>query len=1623
MNLELETWDVINSYFRDIPNYLVRHHIDSYNDFINNKIPLIMKNFAKIPPYILIDKDSKSGLIYEIKMYYGGRDNNRYTISKPTIITYPGGEVRQLYPNEARLKNLTYGVDFFYDVDIDFIIKKNGKEVARIPHPNPEILKNIYLGRIPVMLRSDLCVLSKGDGELLRMMGEDKHDPGGYFIMDGAEKVIASQERKAENIIFLNTINDPTETERYTHFAEIKCVSDEAFATARTVKVQLERAGPITVRLGQKNAFLVENNKRDVPLFIMFRALGVESDREILQYIIGSLDGDLAEKMMEILRPSIMDPFIMEGEIYDKTLAEAYLVKLPSRAQSANKSGYSELIKNKVSQLSVLYHTLNESLFPHISSVAGDINIAKAYYLGYITRRLLFLKLGLETDTDRDNFVNKRIDLSGFLMATLFRDSFKQVIRAARVAVDSIYRFNSKDYSGQDNIINIISETTKGQIFNPEIFKRFFNGALKKGKIGEKDGIVQALDRVSRNLTIAHLRKIIDNIAGGRVTIPRRRLHGTQYGCVCPAETPEGPKVGLNKGLAIISHITFGAAARPIIDFLVQQGLDLLDDLNPVELHPLCKVFVNGNWVGCHRDPARLNDIMHLYRQNGLINIFISITWERSTNELRIYTDGGRFVQPLYKVENNNMLIQPRHIKAIQNGDMTFTDLVSGFRPKKTPYDYYDDTVKPLSFIGLDSADQLYIDKLRESQSVIEYIDSCELDTTLISSTFNIAHDSLVSYTHTEIHPSMFLSFNAHLLPFTEHNASARVIFSSKQVKQGISTYAMNYNNRIDTSSQILNYPQLPLTQGRLHGPITQNKYGQGQNVFVALVSYNYNQEDAIVGNQDSVDMGMFHTSHFKQYYDFEMKDPTNGEESHFYNPYYKDEIAAYPQDIIPNSRLNYNLVDKYGFPKVGAIIGEDSIVISKYAKFRDEHGQEINRDMPTTTKLGNEGAVVDRVFSWQTNIDGDRAVKVRVCKNLPPIMGDKFASRCGQKGTFGITMKRHDLPYTEDGIIPDFILDPGSYPKRMTVSQFIEILFGNLACELGFMGTYNAFEIVNIDQINDILETKLGMTSWGDRILYNGKTGEQMDVKIFSGVLHYQRLKYIVSDKINHRIGGRRDEATGIPIPGGLYTVKERQSVAGRANEGGLRIGEMERDALISHGIWGFIKESFIERCDKFIVHVSMKSGEIAIANPQDGIYYDNISDGIASYQLLEGSGTKGITGDSIIGLNTYDQKTMDFVRLVVPYTFKLLIQEMQGMMLSVRFNVSILRDILVGADTHDGIPEITTEMIDDMMDDMVEGFDDNYNEDGEVLYEMEDEMQGGGSGDEYDVPDVAEEGEVEEEGNPAESGEVEEVIPETNPGSMPNLSQPQDPTRPTLTEHSMPTQTTGAQQLPMAQQPIMPGHQQPPIAQQPGAQQPGAQQPGAQQPGAQQPGAQIGGQSGPPLMEVSQSGSGISVEEVDLSAYGGVKPDFNILERDHDKAIEKLNAELLGIQTGGENEMLEQAKTAGIHETLQQPGSGSQSGSGMSNTPFPSAGELRSYNVSGGSQPMQSNQNGGMNFSFQPQRTPQFNQPQNSHIGGGQQGQHVSFNNDIKTVEIDAKIRDGFLYTSSNKLDPFRN
>ena len=683
MDIDSDTWKVIHSYFRDTPDYLVKHHLDSYNDFINVKIPKIFKGVHK-QTYFRTDYLDPS-LVYETHVYFGGKKGGGIYFDAPTIQDHFTGERKTMFPNEARLKNLTYGAKCYYDVDIEFTLREKREGVSdkiiyqNVPIPPQPFLKKIYLGIIPIMLRSNLCVLNNTSPELMQQMGESKYEPGGYFIIDGAEKVIVSQERRCENKLFFEIPTQLNFKDKQTHAVEIKSASMDEFAPARSVRVQMEKEGTITVRLGQNNPFIMPNDGRDVPLFVFFRMLGVISDKEIIEFICHDLNDSLSQKMMNLLRPSASDPFILQEEIYDQQSATYYMENRSRRAKSTG--DFSNIKKNEEKRISYLYATIDEAFLPHI----GDDFVEKTHYLAYMTNQLLRFVIGLEEETERDNFMNKRIDLSGHLLSASFRNAIRELVRRVSINISSRYEISHTEYSNRD-FINIINDKNYLEIFDYKKFQKHFIDAMKKGNIdlslGSKRGAVQSMERKSYAWDLSHLRRIIDPVAG-MVTISRRRLHSTQYGCVCPVETPEGQNVGLRKALAMMSTVSFGISPIGVIKLIKKNGLINLQDLHPREMYRQTKVFVNGKWIGIHTDPEKLYTILLLYRRNGLINIYISVTWYKEKNELIVLTDQGRFVRPLYIVEDGNLRLQPGMIEKIQHQKLKWDDLLIGFQKRK----------------------------------------------------------------------------------------------------------------------------------------------------------------------------------------------------------------------------------------------------------------------------------------------------------------------------------------------------------------------------------------------------------------------------------------------------------------------------------------------------------------------------------------------------------------------------------------------------------------------------------------------------------------------------------------------------------------------------------------------------------------------------------------------------------------------------------------------------------------------------------------------------------------------------------------------------------------------------
>ena len=479
----------------------------------------------------------------------------------------------------------------------------------------------------------------------------------------------------------------------------------------------------------------------------------------------------------------------------------------------------------------------------------------------------------------------------------------------------------------------------------------------------------------------------------------------------------------------------------------------------------------------------------------------------------------------------------------------------------------------------------------------IEYVDVQEEDTLKIAMFYEnllenkITNTIFYQYTHCEIHPSMIFGVSACTIPFVENNQGVRILYEAAQKKQAISVYATNYRDRMDNPGQVLRFPQVPLVTTKPSKYLYERELPSGQNAIVAIACFTgFNQEDSLIMNQGSIDRGMFTSMYYRTYKDKEQKNQASLEEEKFCKP-----VKYNPNGTLRTAGTkasSYELLDENGFVKVGSYVKGGDVIIGKVVPLKNttEAGPKF-KDASTTISTSSAG-IVDWVY---VNSDSDRYqfVKVRICSKRVPGVGDKFSSRFGQKGTIGAIYAQEDMPFTDDGITPDIIVNPAAIPSRMTIGQLLETVIGKAACVDGFECDATPFSSDNInmsDKIAEILENA-GYDKYGTQEMYNGRTGQKFRAKIFIGPTHYQRLKHMSKDKLHAR-------ATG---PLQLLT---RQPPEGRKRDGGFRFGEMERDAIIGHGTMGFLKEKMFDCSDKYSFWVCNQCGNIAVANPNKNIF-----------------------------------------------------------------------------------------------------------------------------------------------------------------------------------------------------------------------------------------------------------------------------------------------------------------------------------------------------------------------------------------------------------------------------------
>lgn len=940
-----DVFKLADLYFRQ-PNILYSHQHNSYNKFLDFDIHHLLEQGDNT----FFEKLGKEQSV---------RYKFEYTniAIKPPLIDKESDEL--MFPSDARTRNMTYAVNVVATVtQIQEITDYATDEVRRsvIGHPEHEVV----VATVPVMVRSKYCSLNIKKGYDKSECG---YDPGGYFIINGSEKVVMALEKMAENYPLVFTKKDSSVI---TYNVQVNSRSQTNPSHAQILSIRMKRDGTMMLRVPIL---------KEVPLFVVFRALGIEKEKNIIDYVVHDASDT---KMANLAKQSLDDVVDDFGEkILTREAAIDYLV---NKMKVTRK--YTETDKD-LKQRQKKKHLEDQLLNNFIPHIEGGLS-EKAYYLGFMTHRLLDTVLERRKKDDRDSYINKRIDLTGVLMAELFKQLYRKMMSECNKYFNQ--RYNNDD-KNPHNIINQIK---------PNVIEQGLKTALLTGAWGKRKGVAQMLQRLSYLYTMSSLRRVNSptlDASTNKLTNPRH-LHPTQVPMLCVVETPEGVKVGLVKNLSLIGNITVMRESQiHIIKGILKDHIEDLRDMKPIEFKEKTKVMLNGEWLGMVSDAETLYRKLKGDKLGGIIEQTVGIIFDRYTRELRINCDGGRLFRPVLRVENNRMLLQREHLDMIALEDVLDSVKISRWNEflmkNPTLVEYLDAEEACYAMICEDR--HTLENEYQRMQESIEHLKKV----TDFSTVFN-RYDELTfkRYTHCEIHQSLILGVVASNIPFCNHNQGPRNIFQYSQARQAMGVYITNYRDRLDIS-YILHHPQRPILNTRTSKYVNTDKLPAGENAIVAIACYTgYNQEDSVIMNKSAVDRGLFHSSSLKKYMAVIQKNQSTAQDDVFMNPD--------PEQVSGMRHGSYDKLNEQGFAEKETKLVNGDVLIGVMSPLpASGDSKKLYQDKSEMYKSHVSGRV-DRVYSDITNHEGYPVIKMRIRSLRIPHVGDKMC--CYDPETFVLT-------------------------------------------------------------------------------------------------------------------------------------------------------------------------------------------------------------------------------------------------------------------------------------------------------------------------------------------------------------------------------------------------------------------------------------------------------------------------------------------------------------------------------------------------------------------------------------------------------------------------------------------
>jgi len=1030
---------LIKKYLED--HSLVESNVTSYNQFIEKGIQEIVDDLSH---NIEEDEDEE-----EIKVKLG-----KVEVGRPEIIE-TDGSISLLTPSEARLRGITYSAP----VSLEISVTQNGEVDA----------SKVSIGKIPVMVKSKKCNLSGLNKEELSAKYFDPLDQGGYFIINGNERVMVMAEDLAENQPFIENARDGLMLRLFS----------------------LRGAYRIPVSITQTNEGILEvsfSRFKNIPAIVLLKALGMIQESEIAQKI-GKEKDNLIVNFYEFANLATKEDALMH--IAEKTSLQGTQKEMFDR------------VKQRI----------DSYFLPHVG-VKKEDRLMKAVTLCKLIKQYLTASENPHLKTDKDHYANKRVRLSGDLLASLFRVNLSIFVRDIKYSLQKVAK-RKKFYS-----IKTIAKST--------LFSHRIESAIATGSwIGERTGVTQNMDKNNFLAMVSQLQRVSSMLPGEQENFAARTLHPTHYGRFCPIETPEGTEIGLRKNLAILSKIS------------TRVDMDNIKFLKTLEKYGLDKeatqgtdVFFNGMYIGSVQSKESFLKTVREARRKGEFDIQLSVAFNSETDTIVLSTEIGRVLRPLIVADNGISRLTDEHLNLLREGKLKWINLVS--------------------------------------EGIIEYIDAYEEEGALVA----LEKEMLTpNHTHIEIDKMALLGVVTSLVPYANHDQSSRLNRGSKTQKQALGLYAANYHVRLDTDVSVLHYPQKPIVRTFVYD--TLNIYPAGQNFIVAVMTNEgYNVEDALIINEGSVQRGLGRSTYFRPYTTIELN----------YAGGLKDEVVIPTKDVSGyRTEESYKYLEEDGVVFPEAELDSGDVVTGKTSppKFLSE-AREITirtkKENSTVIRHGEKG-IVDGVFVT-VDEEGNKVIQVRMRDQRLPELGDKFATTHGQKGVLGRILPENNVPFTASGVRPDMLFNPHGIPGRMTVGYLLELLAGKVGSLSGRSVDGTPFSGESKDELEDSLK-KLGFRLDGKETMYDGVTGKKMVAKIYVGCMYYEKLKYMVKNKIHARASGK-------------VALLTRQPVEGRSKGGALRLGEMEQQALVAHGASLLLKERYDS--DKVVLHVCSRCGALAI-------------------------------------------------------------------------------------------------------------------------------------------------------------------------------------------------------------------------------------------------------------------------------------------------------------------------------------------------------------------------------------------------------------------------------------------